>query len=350
MMPSRRPYFEIANPEIPRIMRDLPRGLRVLDVGCGSGVHGAELHRVHGHQVVGVDLSASSVDKARTRLAEAYVADVTRPEEYPFSGRRQFDVILFSDMLEHLADPLGVLVRHYRLLTPNGHIVISLPNVAIWNVRLALLFGRFEYTDTGTMDRTHLRFFTRRGFHRFLAEGGLVVSRRRITPGILRPFVPLIKRVLSKRIDGKGPETDGGGDSSSIMDAAPYRAYLRLLYPLERWICGLWPGLLAFQFVILARPISVPDPTADHLSGDLAARDGEQRQKLIGHLKEREIFSVFHYQPLHLSQMGRQFGGAQGDCPVTESVSERLLRLPFYNGLDDGNLTRVVNGIHSFRS
>jgi dTDP-4-amino-4,6-dideoxygalactose transaminase len=58
---------------------------------------------------------------------------------------------------------------------------------------------------------------------------------------------------------------------------------------------------------------------------------------------------VFHYQPLHLSEMGHQFGGVQGDCPVTESVSERLLRLPFYNGLDEADLTRVVHGIHSFR-
>lgn len=77
--------------------------------------------------------------------------------------------------------------------------------------------------------------------------------------------------------------------------------------------------------------------------------DVHQRQKLIDHLKERAILSVFHYQPLHLSQMGRQFGGAPGDCPVTERVSERLLRLPFYNGLDEANLTRVVNGIYSFR-
>lgn len=77
--------------------------------------------------------------------------------------------------------------------------------------------------------------------------------------------------------------------------------------------------------------------------------EGKQRQKLIDHLKEREIFSVFHYQPLHLSEMGRKFGGAQGDCPVTESASERLLRLPFYNGLDDADLTRVVDGIHSLR-
>jgi 2-polyprenyl-3-methyl-5-hydroxy-6-metoxy-1,4-benzoquinol methylase len=252
MKPFQRPYFEIANPEIPNIMTGLPRGLRVLDVGCGSGVHGAELHRLHGHRVVGVDISEASIEKAKTRLAEAYVADVTQPDRYPFRGRQLFDVVLFSDMLEHLTDPLDVLTRHYQLLAPGGQVLISLPNVAIWNVRFALLFGQFEYGDTGTLDRTHMRFFTRRSFRRFLREAGVTVDRKRITPGILRPLVPLIKRVY-----GKGSETDQQGDSSSIMDSAPYRAYMRWLYPVERWICGLWPGLLAFQFVILARPVSI---------------------------------------------------------------------------------------------
>jgi dTDP-4-amino-4,6-dideoxygalactose transaminase len=77
--------------------------------------------------------------------------------------------------------------------------------------------------------------------------------------------------------------------------------------------------------------------------------DADHRQRLIDHLKQRGILSVFHYQPLHLSEMGGQFGGASGDCPVTERVSERLLRLPFYNGLDEADLTRVLDGIRSFR-
>ena len=268
MKPSQRPYFEIANPEIPNILEGLPRGLRVLDVGCGSGVHGAELHRLQDHRVVGVDLSESSIEKAKTRLAEAYVADVTQPERYPFGGMQLFDVILFSDMLEHLQDPLDVLKRHYRLLAPGGRVLISLPNVAIWNVRLALLAGRFEYRDTGTLDRTHLRFFTRHSFRQFLSEAGLAVNRYRITPGILRPLVPLIKRMY-----GQGSEKAAQGDSSSIMDSAPYRFYMRWLYPAERWICALCPGLLAFQFVTLARPAStLPDePAEDHVPGDLAA-------------------------------------------------------------------------------
>jgi dTDP-4-amino-4,6-dideoxygalactose transaminase len=73
----------------------------------------------------------------------------------------------------------------------------------------------------------------------------------------------------------------------------------------------------------------------------------EQRQDLIRYLKENGIYSVFHYLPLHLSKMGQQFGGRQGDCPVTESVSERLLRLPFHNGLTEIDLAKVVAAIMS---
>jgi SAM-dependent methyltransferase len=249
MKPSQRPYFEIANPEIPNILKSLPRELSVLDVGCGSGVHGAELKRARGHHVVGVDLSEQSIQKASARLEEAYVADVTQPELYPFFGARRFDVIVFSDILEHLYDPSDVLTRHYHLLAPGGHILISLPNIAIWNVRLAVLAGRFEYQDTGTLDRTHIRFFTRRTFRRFTREASLHVSKSRITPGILRPFVPLIKKFY-----GHSGLVSEQPDSSSIMDSGPYRFYLRWFYPLERAICSLWPGLLAFQFVILAQP------------------------------------------------------------------------------------------------
>jgi len=74
----------------------------------------------------------------------------------------------------------------------------------------------------------------------------------------------------------------------------------------------------------------------------------EQRQALIAHLKARDILSVFHYLPLHLSEMGRRFGGQPGDCPVTEDLSERLLRLPFYNSLGEADLTRVIEAVYSF--
>jgi len=71
----------------------------------------------------------------------------------------------------------------------------------------------------------------------------------------------------------------------------------------------------------------------------------EQRQALIAHLKRRSILAVFHYLPLHLSDMGRELGGKVGDCPVTEDLSDRLLRLPFYNDLTREEQDRVIDAI-----
>ncbi len=76
----------------------------------------------------------------------------------------------------------------------------------------------------------------------------------------------------------------------------------------------------------------------------------EQRQALIAHLKAKSIMAVFHYLPLHLSDMGRHFGGKPGQCPVTEDISDCLLRLPFYNSLTEEDQARVVDTIRNFNS
>jgi dTDP-4-amino-4,6-dideoxygalactose transaminase len=72
------------------------------------------------------------------------------------------------------------------------------------------------------------------------------------------------------------------------------------------------------------------------------------RQRLIEHLKVHGILAVFHYLPLHLSDMGRRYGGQPGDCPVTEDISDRLLRLPFYNDLSESDQALVVKTIKEF--
>jgi dTDP-4-amino-4,6-dideoxygalactose transaminase len=74
-----------------------------------------------------------------------------------------------------------------------------------------------------------------------------------------------------------------------------------------------------------------------------------ERQELITHLKGRGILSVFHYLPLHMSEMGQKFGGQAGDCPVTEDISDRLLRLPFYNELTEAEQEQVVSAIIDFK-
>ncbi len=80
----------------------------------------------------------------------------------------------------------------------------------------------------------------------------------------------------------------------------------------------------------------------------LLFRTLEERTSMIAHLLERNVFAVFHYLPLNTSEMGMRFGGRAGQCPVAESVSDRLLRLPFYNNLTGDDQRRVIDAIHSW--
>ena len=75
----------------------------------------------------------------------------------------------------------------------------------------------------------------------------------------------------------------------------------------------------------------------------------ECRARLIAHLKSCGILAVSHYQPLHISKMGRMFGGRPGDCPVTERVAERLLRLPFYTNMSDAEQHTVIEALHAWQ-
>jgi dTDP-4-amino-4,6-dideoxygalactose transaminase len=74
----------------------------------------------------------------------------------------------------------------------------------------------------------------------------------------------------------------------------------------------------------------------------------EARQALIAHLKSFDILSVFHYLPLHLSEMGRRWRSQEHDCPVTKDISDRLIRLPFYNDLSETDQARIVSAVHAF--
>jgi dTDP-4-amino-4,6-dideoxygalactose transaminase len=76
----------------------------------------------------------------------------------------------------------------------------------------------------------------------------------------------------------------------------------------------------------------------------------QDRQGLIAHLRALAIQAVFHYQPLHLSDFGRNFGGQPGDCPVTEDVSDRLLRLPVFYDLTPEDQERIIAGVSAYRT
>jgi dTDP-4-amino-4,6-dideoxygalactose transaminase len=95
-------------------------------------------------------------------------------------------------------------------------------------------------------------------------------------------------------------------------------------------------------------PVVPPDCEQSYHLFYLLLPSMKDRQALIAHLKARGISSAFHYVPLHLSEMGRRLGGEPGDCPVVEDVSDRLLRLPFYNDLTEPELAYVVSAVSQF--
>ncbi len=230
-------YFEDVNWGLLRLWGDRS-GLEVLDAGCGFATTSQHIQRL-GNRVLGIESNADAVPVARTRISEVIETDLQH-----FSIDRKFDVIIFADVLEHLPWPIGVLRKYKAMLKDGGSMIVSLPNVGLWSVRLGLLFGRFHYQDTGVLDRTHLRFFTQSSAIEMLRESGLEPFRRTYNPGLARPFVPLAKRIV-------GGE---GGDPSAILESKPYQLYLKTAYPIERAIARLWPGMLAFQMIFEARP------------------------------------------------------------------------------------------------
>lgn len=240
--------FEDVNNAVVDLFRDALRRDKaagtVLDVGCGRARLGHEIEKL-GYTVIGIENSPVACEMARTRISEVVPLNLMDIDGIAATLQgRQFDWLLMADVLEHLPDSLGALCRYRKFLKPNGCVIISLPNVAVWDNRLRLLFGRFNYTDSGVLDRTHLRFFTFRSARQLVIDAGLTPSRTTLEPGIVRAFMPLLKGLVG----GKS-----GGDPGALLDSPAYHLYARYFLPVEHFMARLVPGLLAFRVVILAR-------------------------------------------------------------------------------------------------
>lgn len=131
--------------------------IRVLEVGCDLGVTLLEIKdRYPNSQIYGLEINEASADIAK-HLAEVKVGNI-EDKSIPFDGK--FDYIIFGDVLEHLRDPQGVVRFCKEKLSEHGCILTSIPNLMHVSVMEQLLHGRFQYTDTGLLDRSHIHFFT----------------------------------------------------------------------------------------------------------------------------------------------------------------------------------------------
>lgn len=189
------------------VLEEIPDGARVLDVGCATGYLAAELTR-RGCVVDGVEFDPVAAEQARQpgRCREVVVGDLESPltreavEAMALVGGAGPDVIVCADVLEHLRDPWSALQWLHALLPAGGRAVISVPNIAHWTARRALLRGRFDYADFGLFDRTHLRFFTRASAAELARRAGFAVLRERPAgaPLPLESRVPALRAVRDR--------------------------------------------------------------------------------------------------------------------------------------------------------
>ena len=176
-----------------RTLGFLRPGSRVLEIGCANGAL-TERIQAMGCTVVGVEREPEAAEKARRFCEDVLVGDVG---DMPLDLEpASFDFLLLIDVLEHLVHPKAVVRRLLPFVRPQGHVVVALPNVAHWSVRARLLFGRFDYEDTGLLDRTHLRFYTPDTARAMLEEAGLKDLESDIVPDVpLLRYKPRLARL-----------------------------------------------------------------------------------------------------------------------------------------------------------
>jgi 2-polyprenyl-3-methyl-5-hydroxy-6-metoxy-1,4-benzoquinol methylase len=203
------------------------RGRKLLDVGAADGLLSRRLSEL-GWRVTAIE-GDPALAQAGARYCERMIT-LNLDREIPV-GEGPFDVIVYGDVLEHLVDPLRVLVELDRTLAPGGFVVISVPNIAHLWIRLLLLFGRFDYLDRGILDHSHLRFFTERSLRAMLADAGLLIERFTATPAPLYQILPV----------------------------SWHRRWVAATHSVNALIARKVRRLLGYQFIVLAHPKSAAE-------------------------------------------------------------------------------------------
>lgn len=199
-------------------MLNFPSG-RILDVGCGAGDNAALLAD-RGWRVTGVTIDPREREAALPYCDAIHLGNLE--EGLPHAVAGSFDVVLMSHVLEHLANPSVLLADIRKRLTENGVIAVALPNVLNYQQRFRFLMGNFAYTDTGILDRTHLRFYTYTTGRMLLEDHGF--------------------DVLEAVADGSLPLW-------RLRGLIPPNA----LSKLSEWVLKFQPDLFAYQSLFLAR-------------------------------------------------------------------------------------------------
>ena len=148
----------------------------MLELGASVGLMTEIMHK-WGITVTAVEIDPTAKELLHQSATQVLIGDLDDPQTLEPLGAARFDVVLASDVLEHLKDPLRCLKQAAQFVEADGRVILSIPNFAHGDIRLSLLAGTFEYADMGLLDRTHIKFFTRRSLENLIAAAGLVPVR-----------------------------------------------------------------------------------------------------------------------------------------------------------------------------
>lgn len=208
---ARGSYYGHPRPEVAALVPETVK--HVVDVGCGAGGLGRALKAQRPQvEVRGIEVVPEQAERARAHLdaVATQSAEAPVPDDWP-----RPDCVIFADVLEHLVDPWSVLSAWVARLAPNGYVVASIPNVVHSSVSWGLAFGKWQYQDAGVLDRTHLRFFTRRSIRELFEHAGLDIVR---AERILEAPRPLPRALLPLAKGRGGVELGNGGASGYLRD------------------------------------------------------------------------------------------------------------------------------------
>lgn len=181
------------------LMRLMPQGSRVLELGCASGYLSGYMEQTLGCRVTGLEFDAAAAAIAAKRCSEIHNIDLDAPDALEAARTSApYDVLLAAAVLEHLKYPERLLQQARALLQPDARVIISLPNIAHWRLRLMLLAGRFDYTDYGVMDRTHLRLYTAKTGQALIEAQGYTVEALHIAGSGLQNVLNGVARRLQR--------------------------------------------------------------------------------------------------------------------------------------------------------
>jgi len=153
------------------------RDKKILDVGCATGYLG-EYFKQQGNYVVGLDISQEDIMEAKKKLDEVLLVDLESDDWLELLLELKFDLIIVSEVVEHLLYPENLLAKLARLLNDEGEIIITTPNFLVWTNRLKMLFGKFGYQQSGFWGRDHIHFFSWPEFKKLVHHAGFNICKR----------------------------------------------------------------------------------------------------------------------------------------------------------------------------